>query len=247
MNFVEGERTSFVQDIRTFELAISDVTDPQQDRVVAMPKSVVLGGKPIVHADLPVRVKVSGYLKNARIRAASSKDSNPATAGNGLVWMADEAQASAGTDNDSKVDSPAVYVTLESKTDGKPIGTYLASWLLSMSDEADTISLDGKTYQIALRPKRYYKPYVFELKDVRKEDYLGTSTPRNYASTVHIRDLGRSVDEDKTIWMNNPLRFADETFYQSGYYKEPSTGAEHATLSVVTNSGWMMPSSASAC
>jgi ABC-type transport system involved in cytochrome c biogenesis permease subunit len=58
---------------------------------------------------------------------------------------------------------------------------------------------------------------------------------------VHIRDLGRSVDEDKTIWMNNPLRFADETFYQSGYYKEPSTGAEHATLSVVTNSGWMMP------
>ena len=241
MNFVEGERTSFVQDIRTFELAISDVTDPQQDRVVAMPKSVILGGKPIEHEDLPFRVKVSGYLKNARIRAASSKDSNPATAGNGLVWMADEAQASAGTDNDSKVDSPAVYVTLESKIDGKPIGTYLASWLLSMSDEADTISLDGKTYQIALRPKRYYKPYVFELKDVRKEDYLGTSTPRNYASTVHIRDSGRNVDEDKTIWMNNPLRFADETFYQSGYYKEPSTGAEHATLSVVTNSGWMMP------
>ena len=241
MNLVEGERTNYVQDIRTFEVAITDVTDPKEDHVVAIPKSVVLSKKPIDLPDLPFTIKVESYLKNARIRGASSKDKNPATAGNGLVWMADEAQGSAGTDNDSKVDSPAAYVTLESKSDHKPIGTYLLSWVLSMSDESDTLQLDGKTYQIALRPQRYYKPYVFELIDVKKEDYLGTSTPRNYASKVHILDSGRSVDEEKTIWMNNPLRFADETFYQSGYYKEPSTGIEHATLSVVANSGWMMP------
>lgn len=246
MNLVEGERTNFVQDIRTIELAIADVTDPKSEKVVAFPRSSILSsaeknGKPLEHPDLPFSIKVNKYLKNARIHGLSSKDENPATAGIGLVWQADEVAASVGTDTDSKVDSPAAYVTIESKADHKPIGTYLASWVLSMSDESDLVSIDGKTYQISLRPKRYYKPYVFELIDVKKEDYLGTSTPRNYASKVHIVDSGRSVDEEKTIWMNNPLRFADETFYQQGYYREPATGIEHATLSVVANSGWMMP------
>lgn len=241
MNLVEGERTNFVHDIRTVELAISDVTDPESEKVIAIPKSYVLSDKPIDHPELPFRMTVSGFMKNARIRGVTSRDNNPATAGAGLVWFADEVKASSGTDSDSKVDSPAAYVTLESKTDGKPLGTYLVSWTLSMSDEVDQVIVGDKTYQIALRPKRYYKPYVFELKDVSKKNYLGTNTARSYASTVHIRDSSRNVDEDKTIWMNNPLRFADETFYQSGYYREPSTGVEHATLSVVANSGWMMP------
>ncbi|WP_397568491.1 cytochrome c biogenesis protein CcsA [Schlesneria sp. T3-172] len=241
MNLVEGERTNYVHDIRTIELAVSDVTDPQADKVIAIPKSLVLDTKPIDHPDLPFRMTVSGYLKNARIRGVTSKDKNPATAGAGLVWMADEIRASTGTDSDSKVDSPAAYVTLESKADGTPLGTYLVSWTLSMSDEVDEVRVGDKVYQIALRPKRYYKSYVFELKDVSKKDYLGTNTPRSYASTVHIQDSDRNVDEVKTIWMNNPLRFADETFYQSGYFREPSSGIEHATLSVVANTGWMMP------
>ena len=163
----------------------------------------------------------------------------------GLVWFAEPAETSAtarGADNDSKVDMPAAYVKLESKTDGKPLGTYLVSQTLSMSDESDTVRVGDKTYQIDLRPKTIItNRTTSNSKDVRKEDYLGTSTPRNYASTVHIVDSTRNVDEEKTIWMNNPLRFAGETFYQSGYYQEPGTGIEHATLSVVANSGWMMP------
>lgn len=241
MNLVEGEQTNFVHDIRTSELAISDVTDPKEDRVVAIPKSMLLSGDVIDYPALPFKIKVDGYLKNAHVRAVSSKDKNPATAGNGLEWFPEPAKPGAGTDNDSKVDMPSAYVTLESRTDGKPLGTYLVSQILSMSDESDRFRVGDKTYQIDLRPKRYYKPYHFELEDVRKEDYLGTNTPRNYASTVHVLDSTRNVDEEKTIWMNNPLRFADETFYQSGYYQEPTTGVEHATLSVVANSGWMMP------
>ena len=245
MNLVEGERSNFVHDIRTIELAVMDLTDPTNEKVVVFPKSVVLSaiksGNPLEHPEIPFTLKVEKYLKNARVRGVSSADKNPATTGNGRVWMAEEIQASAGTDNDSKVDAPAAYVTLESRSNHENLGTYLTSWTLSMNDESDMVNHGGKNYQIALRPKRHYKPYVFELIDVKKEDYLGTSTPRNYASKVHIRDAKRSVDEEKTIWMNNPLRFADETFYQQGYYREPSTGIEHATLAVVANSGWMMP------
>jgi ABC-type transport system involved in cytochrome c biogenesis permease subunit len=241
MTLAEGEHTNYVQDIRTFELAIVDVTDPYKDNVVVIPKSVVLGKGSIDVAELPFKIAVSDFKKNSKLRAVSSRDKNLATGGNGLEWFAEAAKPGAGTDNDSRIDMPAAYATLESKSDGKPIGTYLISLVLSMNDESDTVKIGDHSYRIEFRPKRYYKPYVFDLQDVSKKDYLGTSTPRSYASTVHIQDSTRHVDEVKTIWMNNPLRFADETFYQSGYIGASLSEPERATLSVVANSGWMMP------
>ena len=41
--------------------------------------------------------------------------------------------------------------------------------------------------------------------------------------------------------MNNPLRFSGDTFYQSGYFRDPETGFESTTLSVVSNNSWMLP------
>ena len=63
-----------------------------------------------------------------------------------------------------------------------------------------------------------------KLIDVRKEDYPGTDIPRHYASLVHLIDDSRHTDRTVKIWMNNPLRYAGETFYQSGYYRDPDTG-----------------------
>ncbi len=40
--------------------------------------------------------------------------------------------------------------------------------------------------------------------------------------------------------MNEPLRYAGETFYQSGY-RVDADGAEVTDLQVVTNTGWMIP------
>jgi len=240
MVIAEGETTDFVQDIRTVELAVVETSSRTDDRVVAIPRSALLSEKPIDHPDLPFVVEVDKYFPNAGLRGASSKDQNPVTAGNGINWIPSPHDASTGTDNDSRVDTPAAYITLKSKSDNRPIGTYLTSILLG-DDEADVVKLGDKQYRLELRHQRHYKPYRFHLDDVRKEDYLGTSTPRNYASTVQIKDSTRNVDEKKTIWMNNPLRFADETFYQSNYSQERGTGHESTVLSVVANSGWMMP------
>ena len=241
MNITEGEQVNFVHDIRTCELAIVDVTDPKEDRVVAIPRSYVTSETPIDRPELPFNVKVTQFLKNSHLRPVTSDDKNLATQGIGRTWFPEERKPGSGTDNDSKIDMPAAYVTLVSKTDGATLGTFLVGLELSLANQSDTTQIGDKSYRIDLRPKRYYKPYRFELKDVRKEDYIGTNTPRNYASTVHIVDSTRNVDEEKTIWMNNPLRFADETFYQSNYHQEAGTGIEHTTLSVVANSGWMMP------
>lgn len=241
MNLQEGETTNYVHDIRTFELAVIEKTKSGEERVTAIPRSMVVANNNLDLPDLPFRIEIKDVLANSHLRASSSQDKNPATTGLGVEWFAEPKKPGSGTDTDSKVDMAAAYVTLIDKSSDKPIGTYLVGMLLSMSNEMDEIPVGDKVFELALRPKRYYKPFQFRLNDVRKDDYIGTSTPRNYASTVHIEYPDRNVNEDKTIWMNNPLRFADETFYQSSYFRERDTGIEHTTLSVVANSGWMMP------
>ncbi|MCA8985937.1 MAG: hypothetical protein KDA76_19745, partial [Planctomycetaceae bacterium] len=79
------------------------------------------------------------------------------------------------------------------------------------------------------------------LKDVRKDDYVGTDTPRNYSSDVVMVSPEHGIDSEFHIWMNNPLRALGETFYQSNYFRDPRTGTESTTLSVVSNTGWMIP------
>src|SRR5690606_3057355 len=43
------------------------------------------------------------------------------------------------------------------------------------------------------------------------------------------------------IWMNNPLRFAGETLYQTSYLMPDRSGREGSIFQVVKNTGWMMP------
>lgn len=246
MHIKEGEVVDFVQDIRTVELAVVGSEDETRDSVTVIPRSVLVAaaasGQPIVHETLPFRVKVEKFLQNSDIRRARPGDQgNPATAGHGKEWIADEVKAGTGVDTDSKVDMSAAYVTLLPKTGETPIGTYLTGILFSSSGAPDTVEVDGKKYDLSLRFKRMYKDYSVKLVDVRKDDYVGTDTPRNYSSDVQLVDPKRNVDRPVHIWMNNPLRFAGETFYQSGYFKDPSTGVEQTTLQVVSNTSWMIP------
>ncbi|HEX3871360.1 MAG TPA: cytochrome c biogenesis protein CcsA, partial [Pirellulales bacterium] len=108
-------------------------------------------------------------------------------------------------------------------------------------EHPETVTVDGHPYEVALRFKRIYKPYAIKLDDVSQTTYLGTNKARDYSSTLHIVDRDLGVDRDNVrVWMNNPLRFAGETFYQSGYHVSPEKG-EATTLQVVTNTGWMIP------
>lgn len=107
--------------------------------------------------------------------------------------------------------------------------------------EPVTIEAEGKPYRVSLRFKRMYKPYSLTLEDVRTEYYPGSTTPRDYSSVVHLSEPSQNVDRDVRIWMNNPLRFAGETFYQSNVMQDPITYEEMTGLQVVTNAGWMIP------
>lgn len=240
----EGETVNFVQDIRTVELAVVDHSNEKVDRVTVIPKGLLQhAAKPnslIDDPQLPFTVEVLEFQQNSQLRKIKPSETNRATKGHGLTYIAEEVRAGSGTDMDSKVDLSAAYIRLKSRA-GEDLGTYLLGLIFSSQNDNETVTIDGRPYEIALRFKRTYKPYKFQLMDVRKDDYIGTDTPRNYSSDVRLVDEARSVDRNVHIWMNNPLRFAGETFYQSGYHRDPTTQIEGTTLQVVTNTGWMIP------
>jgi len=240
MHLLEGETTNFTGDIRTFEVAVIDKSKPGEETITAIPRSMIKSGGTIDLPDLPFKIGVQQYFKNSYLTAVPAKATNPATTGLGKTWFAHDKRPGSGTDMDSKIDMPSAYITLTDRASNQPIGTYLVGMELYMRNEIDGFTVDGKPFELSLRPKRFYKPFKFRLKDVRKEDYIGTTTPRHYASTVFIDDATRNVtQQEKTIWMNNPLRFAEETFYQSNYQRDEL--GERTTFSVVANTGWMMP------
>ncbi len=242
MQIEEGRTVNFVQDIRALELAVVDHSDPNTDDVVIVPESILLAGGVIQNEKLPFDVEVVKFLKNASVRQLKPDEHSPADKGIGLRWTAEEIRPGAGTDTGGGVDMAAAYVKLTRKGSSESLGTYLVSLFLSAQGLPETLTLDdGTAYEISLRFKRNYKPYSVHLIDVRKDDYMGTDTPKNYSSQVRLVDESRSVDRKIRIWMNNPLRYAGETFYQSGYYRNPQTGGETTTLAVVTNTGWMIP------
>lgn len=242
----EGESTNAAIDIRETELAVIRTgSGSDADDVLAIPRANLLHSlnhdEPIRHPQLPFDVRVIDYYKNSDLRRAGPNEDHPATAGQGLAWRAEEMRSGSGADSSGQVDMASAYVSLTEKDSGQPIGTYLVSQFLAPPQFTERVAVGGKSYELALRFKHAYKPYTMHLIDVRKDDYIGTSTPRNYSSDVRLVDPSRNVDRHVRIWMNNPLRYAGETFYQSGYSVDPRTGVETTTLQLVTNTGWMIP------
>ena len=257
MMIEEGETVSYVKDIRSIELAVIDRSSDKSDTVTVIPGQQLRKSfekeTTLANDLLPFDVKTVAWLQNSSIRRVLPDDENRATDGQGKHWLAEEIPAGTGTDKDSKVDISSAYVEFLEKGSGKSLGTRLVSVEFSERREPERVAVNGRDYDVYLQFKRNYKPYSVTLLDVVKKDYMGTSTPRDYRSKVHLVDETRNTDEKVEIWMNNPLRFAGETFYQSGYNQvaktvtDPTTGlperkiVEMTTLAVVSNTQWMIP------
>ena len=236
MRLREGEVHNYTEDIRTIELAVVDHSDPNKVDTVVIPKSFLEKSAVIRDAQLPFDVQVLEFFENADLSGVAPGDKVIATAGAGLDSIPIAMCAGTGVDTDSKVDLSAAYVKLLDKKTGKSLGTHLVSLILLQPDQ---VAVGGKTYDIALRFKRDYKPYVVRLDKTSEDDYDSTKIARNYSSDIHLIDPGVKADFKRHIWMNNPLRFGGETFYQSGFNQDGDV--KTSVLSVVTNRGWMIP------
>jgi ABC-type transport system involved in cytochrome c biogenesis permease subunit len=236
MQITEGQTIDYAYDIRKVELAVTDASQDKTDKVVVVPQWLLEERQDIRDEQLPFDFEVVKYLQNSSLQKYKAGEKNLADKGFGLDAMALPRRAGTGTDAGGKVDMSAAYVNVLKKGTKDSLGTYLVG--IGVPDQK--VEIDGKAYDLALRFQRHYKPYSITLADVRAETYLGTTTPRNYSSDIRLVDKTRNVDTDVHIWMNNPLRYAGETFYQTSY--DPGSGGREVTvLSIVNNTGWMIP------
>jgi cytochrome c biogenesis protein ResB len=100
-----------------------------------------------------------------------------------------------------------------------------------------TFSWMNRTWQLVMRPARYYKPYSITLQKFTHERYAGTEIPKNFASRVTLIDPERSTNRDVLIYMNHPLRYRGETFYQAAFEKDDAA----TILQVVHNPSSLAP------
>lgn len=243
LSLYEGESANYTYDIREAELAVIDTSPADHNDVVVVPFSLLKNkagdGKLLEHESLPFDISLKKHFGNAILKPIKGDDEPVATAGAGTQWIAVGDREAAGADAGGEVDLPAAYVTFYEKGADEPIDTHLVSIIQSTEDEPERVRVGDKSYEVYLRFRRTYRPFTFTLLDVKKDDYVGTNTPKNYSSDLRLVDASRGEDRAVHIWMNNPLRYANLTFYQSGYSEVD--GKERTDLQVVRNLGWMIP------
>jgi hypothetical protein len=244
----EGHSANYAHDIREVELAIVDPSPEGHDNVVIVPQSVLAGhaggtggagGETIQNELLPFDIRVLNWMPNAGLQGPMNADpqlwqNNPATQGMGKIAVATALPQTTGVEG-GRVDAPAVYLNLTH--DGQDLGTWLAPLHgIGKGDTRQPITVGDKTYLIELRFKRDYKPYTLHLIDFKHDKFVGTEIPRNFSSEVRLIDPEHNEDRTVLIYMNHPLRYRGETFFQSGYFGETRT-----ILQVVRNPGWLLP------
>ena len=240
MRIEEGATQHYSESYRINELAILDTTNPGFNEVVAIPEAVLSDGGAIQHPKLPFQIRIRDYYPNAALQmrdqpALSRAEGVPgaapavATAGLGpriavtplrLTYKQDERNA------------PAAH--LEFVGPEGSLGTWLVSPQLGLPQRFDYA---GRTWEIALRFKRYYHPFKITLLDFAHDVYPGTEIPKNFSSRIRLQTDDARQDREVLIYMNNPLRHAGLTFYQASF--EP--GDKVSILQVVRNPGWVLP------
>src|SRR6058998_1197944 len=233
MRLANGDTKNFSEDMRDTELAVIDRSSDDLDQVTAIPESVLRHNRVIDHSSLPFRIVVRNFYQNSRLKMLSQagEGAQPiANQGPGAMIAVEPAPRATGVD-ERDVTSAAIEILPK---DGGSLGTWLVSDALGAPQ---TFSCGGRTWMLTLRPSRYYKPYSVTLQKFTHEKYAGTEIPKNFSSRVTLIDPERSVNRDVLIYMNHPLRYRGETFYQAGFDKN-----DQATiLQVVHNPTFIAP------
>jgi hypothetical protein len=251
MRLEVGTTRNFTEDSRHLELAIIDVTAKDRDEVVSIPERLLIRKEEVRHPKLPFTVRVKNYFNNsipAGPMSSQSAEKIVATQGVGQRLQFAREKETTSMDDENKP-AALVEIVAEAKSLGDwSVSTWLTKhpWKEVLSQEMgmsqftevpQEFNYGGHTYQLALRPVRYYKPFYVTLLEFHHDIYKGTDIPKNFASKVRVQNPATAENREVLIYMNNPLRYAGETFYQAGF--EP--GDTVTILQVVKNPAAITP------
>lgn len=250
MPIYEGQTTHWSHDIREVELAVIDHAHPQHDAVVAVPQTILETAAKtdelIRHEKLPFDIRVDRFMINSAspTRIPENGTVSPlATHGLGRTYAIREIPEASGVGQQT-VNVPSALITLSKN--GQTLGRYLVSLWFDYDDYkplGQEVRVAGKTFEIYLRFRRYYKPYRMELIKFRHDLYPGTTIPKNFSSLVRLQDAGQNEDRQALIYMNHPLRYRGETLYQTNWIrgKRPGDPDRGTVLAIAQNPGWTIP------
>ncbi len=229
MAIEEGQTVNYIEG-RDLELAVMDVTDPAFDEVYSIPDSRLARGGTIAVTGTPVSFQVKAFYRNAELGPRGPQDP-PSPADRG-VGASVAVRPMPPVSRDDQVNQTAVFV--EAVAGGRSYGTWLASNALGAPQ---SFVHEGRTYVLALRPRRQYLPYAVTLRKFSHDVYAGTDIPKNFSSLVHLSNPSRGEQRDVLIYMNQPLRYDGKAFYQASFGKNDTL----SILQVVENPGWLLP------
>lgn len=239
MHLIQGDTKNYSEDPRRMELAVIDTSDPTSDQVTAIPEALLRREGPISHPSLPFQIVVRHYFPNSRLHMLTGAGRGPAPLANrglGAQIAVEALPRATGVDQRDVASAAVEIVPGDSAIPANPrsLGTWLVSDALGARQ---TFSCAGRRWELTLRPARYYKPFSVTLQKFSHDVYPGTEIPKNFSSRITLSDPGRALQRDVLIYMNHPLRYRGETFYQSGFEE----GDQASILQVVHNPSFIAP------
>lgn len=226
-----GQTKDYSEAQREYELAITDTTDRKSESVVAIPATLLAGTGEAARSALPFEVRAKAYYANSELSqepgAGLERVPAPTGFGRDMYWR--EVPRETAMD---RVDTPSAIVEITGANDA-PSDFFVSAWI----GQPQEFTFAGRSYEMSLRPLRYYMPFSLKLLEFHHDSYPGTDIPRNFSSRVRVENPENNEDREVLIHMNNPLRYSGLTFYQASY--DPDDGG--SVLQVVRNPGWLTP------
>jgi hypothetical protein len=235
MRLEQGKPKNYSESFRENELVVIDATDPKEDDVVAIPEEVLARAQPIQHPKLPFRVVIKSYAPNSNFRLAQGAAN---ASGASFPLMDDgrrlEPLAAPITYKQNERNIP--HAVIELLSPDATLGTFVVSSHPALVPY--TFQHAGRSYRLAMRFTRTYKPFTLTLLKFSHDRYAGTEIPKNFSSAIRLQSPDGAVDREVLIYMNNPLRYEGMTFYQASF--EPDN-PNVTILQVVRNPSWLIP------
>lgn len=231
--------------IASVELAVIETTDPEVDKVTAIPGPAMKAaipdkqGKPrrtveIEQEQLPFKILVHGFYPNAEFEVDESAEKVPFTHGVGkaqnLVLKNREESAAMNVLNIATAD-------VELRGPDGSLGRWAVSVLPAPLFRGQTVTVGDRRFLLEMRLARRYLDYAIHLSNFSFDRYPKTNDPFNYSSDVSLVDPRSGEERELKIWMNHPLRYEGLTFFQADF----ADNGRITVLQVVENVGKWIP------
>ena len=250
MQINKGESKNYLERFHGVELAFIDVTNPDTEKVVALPQELLEQGGIHYSKDLPFKVKVLEFGPNCEFNALppAQKATGPAASVNRGVIETTNLEIRPKPEDFSSEGMNFGYVVFEVLDGADSMGTWAAishpagnHWWAQINPKMGDLAFQpirkhGRLWGVTLRPEREYLPYSIELLGIANEFYQGTDIPFNFESEILLK-MEKEQSRRALVYMNTPLRHAGKTFYQYQMNK----AADYTVFQVVRNPSWLVP------